>query len=433
MLTQQALHPGLFNRQRSSSLSDGGRSPQNNQIDNAEQLNETNSLPEATSVEDPPQYPAPPPWQRVPSPNSRSSKKRKFNSSPPEAQSTTTKNRFSALPLDPKDESCSTDRLKPSKPPPIVLNGIEDVTELSKLLQTVTSKEDFKFKLINKNLLHILVNSTEEYKKIIAVIRANGLIGHTFTPKDSKCYRIVIKDLHHSTPHEAILEAIEATNNKIKGEIINARYGPDKKPTSTFFVNIEPSANNPAVKNITHIFNQKVKIEDPRKSKSIVQCQRCQRYGHSKNNCMRPYRCVKCGDGHKTSECKKKDRTSPAKCALCSCDHPANYKGCEVYKEILSRRNKTSTPRETQPAPITKALPANRICSTSTITEGNARPSHERTYAEVAGGNNAQSNQQSYNRLEDFLLKQSEKMDLLLQQIGSLVSLITTLVSKITK
>lgn len=199
-------------------------------------------------------------------------------------------------------------------------------------------------------------------------------------------------------------------------------------------MNIEPSVNNPEVKNITHIFNQKVQIEDPRRSKNIVQCQRCQRYGHSKNNCMRPYRCVKCGEGHKTSECKKKDRTTPAKCALCSCDHPANYKGCEIYKEILARRNKNLTPRETcNLAPTTTALPANTICSTSTKTEETKRPIHQRTYAEVTDGKSAQSNQRSLNKLEDILLKQSEKMDLLIQQIGSLVSLITTLVSKLTQ
>lgn len=115
------------------------------------------------------------------------------------------------------------------------------------------------------------------YEKIIAVIRANGLIRHTFIQKDKKCTRIVIKDVHRSTPHEIISEAVEATNNKMKSEIINARYGRDKKPTSPFFVNIEPSINNPAVKNITYIFNENDKIEDPRMSIfGLVQCQCCQ-------------------------------------------------------------------------------------------------------------------------------------------------------------
>ena len=36
--------------------------------------------------------------------------------------------------------------------------------------------------------------------------------------------------------------------------------GTEKKPTSTFFINIEPRSNNKAVKHIKHIYQQ-VKIE----------------------------------------------------------------------------------------------------------------------------------------------------------------------------
>lgn len=53
---------------------------------------------------------------------------------------------------------------------------------------------------------------------------------------------------------------------------------------------------------------------------------------------MRPYRCVKCAEGHKTTECPKKDRNTPATCILCFGDHPASYKGCQVYKEIRARK-----------------------------------------------------------------------------------------------
>ncbi|CAG4981139.1 unnamed protein product [Colias eurytheme] len=280
----------------------------------------------------------------------------------------------------------------------------------------------------------------EDYKKIIKLLRDNGLIGHTFTPKEAKCYRFVIKNLHHLTPLEAIAEAVEGTNNKVRGEIINARYGPDKKPTTTFFVNIEPGANNPLVKNIKYIAQQKVKIEDHRKSKFIVQCQRCQQYGHSKNNCMRPFRCVKCGEGHKTSECKKKDRTTPAKCALCSCDHPANYKGCQIYKEIVARRNKIPTLKSKFPSqekPKEKINLAG-IPTVQNLESEKSSTNTNNTYADVVKGRphplqHSSTNQQSNSILEDILIKQNEKMDLLIQQIGSLVGLITTLISKLSK
>lgn len=97
------------------------------------------------------------------------------------------------------------------------------------------------------------------------------------------------------------------------------------------------------MKNLKYINHQSIIIEEPRKRKSIVQCQKCQQYGHSKNYCMRPYRCVKCAQGHRTADCPKTDRNTPAKCALCLGAHPSNYKGCEVYKEILSRKSNKQT------------------------------------------------------------------------------------------
>lgn len=99
----------------------------------------------------------------------------------------------------------------------------------------------------------------------------NLVIGHTFTQKKEKCQRIVIKNLHHTTPHDAIREEIENTGNRVKGEIINARIGPNKRHSTTFFVNIEPSANNKAVKDIRVIYNTIVNIEDPRKRTTVPQ------------------------------------------------------------------------------------------------------------------------------------------------------------------
>lgn len=53
---------------------------------------------------------------------------------------------------------------------------------------------------------------------------------------------------------------------------------------------------------------------------------------------MRPFRWVNCVQNHKTSDCPKKDRNTFAVCALCEGAHPTNYKGCEAYKEILSKK-----------------------------------------------------------------------------------------------
>lgn len=421
--TQQVFHPALFNRPRSASLSE--ISKEASQMDQIS-TNVVDLTEKVLSPQDPP------PWQRVPI----SAKRKRTSDSPPSASHVTVSNKFATLPLDQLDNQNNDTNQKVIKPPPIILYGIEDVNELSKLIESVCDPQLFKIKIVNKNLLRVLVECSTTYKDVISIIRANGLIGHTFTQKDKKAYRIVIKKLHHTTPHSEIINAIEATGNKVRGQIINARYGPDKTPTFTFFVNLEPSENNKAVKNIKYIHNQCVTIENPRKSTTIVQCQRCQQYGHSKNNCMRPYRCVKCGEGHKTADCPKKDRNTPAKCALCQLDHPANYKGCQVYQEISTRkayRNKNYQQESKNKSIKTEPIVQSQAQSQTTQSRDKPRYSditaNRRSSLDAEETDQPNMNYQQSN-IEKLLIKQSEKIEQLIQQIGILINLLTTVISK---
>ena len=78
-------------------------------------------------------------------------------------------------------------------------------------------------------------------------------------------------------------------------------------------------------------------VETPNKNRTIIQCTRCQLYGHSKSYCTRHYKSVKCGGNHMTTDCQK-PKDTPAKCALCSESHTANYKGCTVYRDLINAR-----------------------------------------------------------------------------------------------
>lgn len=369
--------------------------------------------------------PNPPDWQRVPTTRN---KKRKILSQSPSPSKIETSNRFNNLDLDPQETNQSTQQ-RPIRPPAIILYGIEDVNKLAELLSTAAEQDQFRFKIANPRLI-ISSSDMEVYKAIINCIRANGLIGHTFNCKNNRCYRLVIRNLHHTTPLSAIAEEIEKTGNKVFGEIINVKYGPEKKPTSTFFVNLVQDPNNKAAKDIKYIHHQSVTIEDPKKKNTIPQCQRCQQYGHSKNYCMRPYRCVKCGESHKTSDCKK-ERSTPAKCALCQGPHPANHKGCEVYREILKRKmGKTINNRMNK---INAVPPPSSRVVNEQPEENTTNPQQpHQSYAEAVKSMKEQHPPIPDN-IERMLLKQGEKFDLILQQMSTLLSLITNLIGKLSK
>lgn len=418
---QQAFHPSLFTRSRSFSTG----SPKSSTNKEKKTPEVSLEVKKSTGLPD---------WQKVPV-NLKKKRKLRDSQSP---EITPTSNMFDGLPL--TQETENPKEKKPSKPPPIILYGIGDLNKLTDFLETATKKETFKYRIVNKTQIRIMCEDVEAYKKLITAVREKGLIGHTFNRKEDRNCRLVIKNLHHTTPHQAIKSAFEETGNTVLGEIINARYGPDKKPTSTFFVNLQPGPQNKAAKEVRCIYHQIVTIEEPKKRNTIVQCQRCQQYGHTKNYCMRPPRCLKCAESHITKHCPKVDRSTPATCALCFGPHPSNYKGCEVYKEILTRKtSKRTVPRRTEPQsqPL-KNLNAREKEENDVITNNiNITKRYSEALKDPIKTYNLRPSQETdqhptYDRIEQIFIKQSEKIDIILQQMSTMLGLLTTLVNKLS-
>lgn len=133
-------------------------------------------------------------------------------------------------------------------------------------------------------------------------------------------------------------------------QIVNIRHRATKEPLPVFYVDLEPKPNNKAIFDVKYLNNMKITFETPYKKKEIIQCKRCQRFGHSKNQCFRPYRCVKCGSAHPTTTCTKKPETE-ATCANCDEKHPASYKGCKAYKQYRERILKVDSNSKEKPMP----------------------------------------------------------------------------------
>jgi hypothetical protein len=103
----------------------------------------------------------------------------------------------------------------------------------------------------------------------------------------------------------------------------------------------------------------------------------CHRYGHTKNFCHLKPRCVKCAGDHSTSQCPRKERSSDVRCVLCDGNHPANYKGCTVYKDLQKTYQPLRQKQYTPPAPLQKTVHAQPGVTYAQITKqiiGNPAP-----------------------------------------------------------
>jgi hypothetical protein len=118
-----------------------------------------------------------------------------------------------------------------------------------------------------------------------------------------------------------------------------------------FFSHLLPTSSNKDIFNVEFLQQCKIRFEPPRHSRNIAQCANCQRYGHTKNFCHLKPRHVKSAGDHSTSQCPRKERSSDVRCVLCNGNHPANYKGCTVYKDLPKKpihpsdQNNTLPPR----------------------------------------------------------------------------------------
>ncbi|KMQ85965.1 nucleic-acid-binding protein from transposon x-element [Lasius niger] len=126
-----------------------------------------------------------------------------------------------------------------------------------------------------------------------------------------------------------------------------------------------PNLGNITIYDTHFLLNCQVIFEAPKAKRQISQCANCQKYGHTKRFCFRNPRCVKCAGNHSTSKCSRKERSEQVKCVLCNGNHPANYKGCTVYKDLQRVKypglRQRLLPTSQTITPVPAPLPVNSV------------------------------------------------------------------------
>lgn len=222
--------------------------------------------------------------------------------------------------------------------PPFILYFVTAMPPLIKLIESCIDKNSYLIQVMNGNKVKVQVSTIDNYKLLKSVFDANNVARHTYSLEEEKKHRVVLKNMHHSTSVDDIIKELQNLGHEVTN-IMNVTNRQTKEKKNLFFIDIKRNDNNNEIFKIKKFLNSVVIFEEPHKKRQLVQCKRCQCYGHTRNQCTRPFRCVKCAGNHDYRSClKHKEDGKPATCVLCKGNHPANYKGCTVYQEILNRR-----------------------------------------------------------------------------------------------
>lgn len=243
-------------------------------------------------------------------------------------------NRYAELDIE-EDNEDNNEKTTP-KPPPIYIPNVQNINLMITKLSDIISSTEFSYKSLREGQVRLMIKSVDSYRKIIKYLDTCNINFHTYQLKQERAYRVVIKGLHPTTPPEDIKAELLSLGHSVRS-VTNVRSRVSKEPLSMFYVDLDPDPKNKSIYETNYINHAVVKIEPPLRTNDLVQCYRCQQFGHTKAYCKKPYRCVKCGLDHPTIECKKAIDTPP-RCVHCMLNHTANYKGCRVYQNLVSNR-----------------------------------------------------------------------------------------------
>lgn len=251
------------------------------------------------------------------------------------------------------NDSRKTPPPKPTtnRSPPIIVDG-HVTSSLAQLLKKETKNWTMETK---KRTTVIKPTDTDAHEKILKIVKAQHIEAYTYTSGvNSTTYRI-IKGVHHSYTAVELEDEIEALSGiKVAASAMTMRREENEMKLNMFRIRTDtPEAMN-KVAELKYVLNQRVYFDLPRKN-DVIQCYRCQRYGHVSSNCHMKPKCVKCEVHHEAGQCKRGERNeTPPYCVNCEeFGHPANYKGCPKRKSIvenlrLTRKAKDALAAEKQ-------------------------------------------------------------------------------------
>lgn len=258
-----------------------------------------------------------------------------------------------------------------ANPPPIFVKNVLDIKRLTQRIATVVGKDNFLCRA-RFNDTAIYAKDSESFRKVVHFLNEMESDFHCYQLKEDKSFRVVIRNLHHTTPADDIKAELTERGYNVKN-VHNAKHPILKSPLPLFFIDLAKEPKSKEIFKEQVLQYTKIKVEEPRVRKEVVQCTRCLAFGHTANYCFHTAKCVKCAEEHPTKDCPY-PRSYSSKCANCDGNHPASYKGCTIYKAMKALRKRRVPPQPTTPAidqPSTSQQPPPRtLPQTRPVTAG---------------------------------------------------------------
>lgn len=319
-----------------------------------------------------------------------------------------------------------------NKPPPIFIRkkiNTEIIVNIKKITRQFFMSTLMKGKIEETK---VQVHTIDHYRKLTKYLEDTNCPFYSFQLKCERGKIAIIKGIDSSVDPQDIKNELLSKGFPVKqvNNILNSK----KMPMPLFKVEFNPGYEDfDRIFDLEFLLDRKIYVEPPRKKASVVQCHKCQEYGHTKSYCKLVDVCVICGLLHASSTCPNKNNFEAAKhCSNCNGNHTANFKGCIVYQKLKQKlETSRNIPRQQPP----KEFTYNEQDFVPLIpTDDNPQPIKIPTW-QISGQSAPASaaNQPDVlspaltslsNTIEKFIQSIDQKINLLIESINSLLKIV---------
>lgn len=207
---------------------------------------------------------------------------------------------------------------------------------LGKCLKEILKGDRFEFETFNERKKMIIFVKTEEACEKMKSIKVIGGLNVNIQ-KRSNTVRGIIKGIPLELSEQEVIESIDSQISVISAKR-QKRFNRESRKLEdslAILLTFESNFLPPAVwmcgrKRIVQEYNR-----------PIIQCHRCQRYGHIKKNCRaKEDLCLRCAGKHQSAVCPLKNLEQQKKadyfrCVNCKRNHPSTSSLCSVRRRNL--------------------------------------------------------------------------------------------------
>lgn len=235
-----------------------------------------------------------------------------------------------------------------SKMPPIIVRDKLPHINYFKDLRNITSEHTIiQYRSPNNSAIYTF--NDKDHEVIMKKLTADKLQYYTYPKSNLNKIKLVSKGIPPFVEKEEIIDYLQNKGIKTRNIIqMTKTVEKSKYKLPIHIIILEPEQNINDIKRLNHVMGYKVTWEKLISSgNNILQCYRCQNFGHTSAYCNLKFRCVKCRSDHQPGKCEKRVDQAP-ECVNCGMEHPANYKKCLYLEEIIHKRTNNQIKRSNQ-------------------------------------------------------------------------------------